>query len=257
MKKITVSLFGILSYLIGLSGLTAFMLYMGGWAFLPIHINSATTDKNSLLAMSVNLLIMLLFGLHHSIASRSSFKEKITRYVPAAVERSSYVLVSGLFMFAICLCWQPLAGTVWRTDNTAMIYVLPSLHVLGWLIVVAATFEIDHFHLMGLKQSFTMKTSDGNTLKEHFLYRIVRHPIQTGILIGIWSTAQMSMTQFMLSLIMTAYVFIGLHFEEKSLIKQFGDTYLDYKSRVPGVIPFWPTKPVPPMKKSDAFCKPS
>ena len=87
-----------------------------------------------------------------------------------------------------------------------------------------------------------MNPADGDRLKENFLYKLVRHPIQTGVLMGVWSTANMSATQFMLSACMTVYIFIGLHFEEKSLIAQFGDTYLDYKKRVPAVVPFWPMR---------------
>jgi protein-S-isoprenylcysteine O-methyltransferase Ste14 len=241
-KKIVISLYGTFAYLVGLAGLTAFMLYMGSWSFLPIHINSGVAHGDTVHAVIINVLIVVLFGLHHSIAARSSFKQRISRFVPAAIERSTYVLISGIFMFAICLYWQPLAGTLWVTDNTIIVYLLKAIHVLGWLVLVVATFEIDHFHLMGLKQSFTMNTAEDGKLKEYVLYRIVRHPIQTGVLMGIWSTAHMSMTQFMLSVSLTLYIFIGLYYEEKSLIAQFGDTYLDYKERVPGVIPFRPVR---------------
>ena len=242
MKKLTLSLYGIFAYLIGLSGLSAFILFIGGWNFLPLHINSNIADKNSMMAIMINVLIIVLFGLHHSITSRKSFKKKLAEYIPEKIERSTYVLVSGIFMIAICLFWQPLAGTLWNIENTIVIILLKTFSIVGWLVLSVATFEIDHFHLMGLKQSFTIDAGDETKLKESFLYSVVRHPIQTGLLIGIWSTAYMSMTQFMLTVSLTIYVFIGLHFEEKSLETHFGDTYLDYKKRVPGVIPFWPTK---------------
>lgn len=242
MNKLLISLYGIFSYLVGLTGLTAFMLYMGSWSFLPIHINSKVADSTSMQAIFINLLILVLFGLHHTITARSGFKNWLTQYIPASVERSTYVLISGLFMYAICIFWQPLTGMVWSTDNAAVIVALQILHVFGWLVLVAATFEIDHFHLMGLRQSLTMHTAESGQLKENFLYRIVRHPIQTGVLLGIWSTANMSATQFMLSLCLTIYMFIGLYFEEKSLVDHFGDSYLDYKNRVPAIIPFWPRK---------------
>lgn len=242
MERVVVSCCGVLSYIVGLAGLTAFMLYMGGWGFLPIHINSAVANSNTVQAVLVNFLILALFGLHHSIAARSRFKEKLSKIMPVALERSTYVMMSGIFMFAICFYWQPLAGTIWSTDNTTVVLMMQAIHILGWLTLVAATFEIDHFHLTGLKQSLSMSTSEGNKLKEGFLYSIVRHPIQTGILMGIWFTANMSMTQFMLSICLTLYIFVGLYYEEKSLISHFGDLYLDYKKRVPGVIPFWPTQ---------------
>lgn len=242
MNKLLISLYAVVAYLVGLTGLTAFMLYTGSWSFLPIHINSRVADSTSTLAILINLSILILFGLHHSIAARPSFKERLTKIIPARMERSTYVFISGLFMYAICFYWQPLAGTAWSTDNVTVVLTLKAIHILGWLVLVAATFEIDHFHLMGLKQSLGMNTAEGEKLKETFLYSIVRHPIQTGILMGIWSTAHMSMTQLMLSVCITVYIYIGLHFEEKSLESHFGDTYLDYKKRVPGIIPFWPRK---------------
>lgn len=242
MKKIAITLYGIIAYLIGLGGLSAFMIYMGSWSFLPIHINAGTADGNNLPAVIINLSLLLLFGLHHSFAARSSFKEKLAQLMPIETERSSYVLFSGLFMFAICLFWQPIEGTLWSIDNTVVAYILMTIHVIGWLIAVAATFEIDHFHLMGLKQSLFMNASDSDEIKERFLYRIVRHPIQTGVLLGVWFTPFMSMTQLMLAIGMSVYIFIGLYYEEKSLIAHFGSEYLDYKKRVPGLIPFWPTK---------------
>ncbi|MGB0987780.1 MAG: methyltransferase family protein [Pseudoalteromonas spongiae] len=133
------------------------------------------------------------------------------------------------------------SGSAWNIDNTVITILLQVFHILGWLVMVAATFEIDHFHLMGLKQSITTDVTEGKKLKESFLYSIVRHPIQTGVLMGVWSTAYMSMTQFLLSIGLTFYIVVGLYFEEKSLIAHFGETYLNYKKRVPAVIPFWPT----------------
>ncbi|MFY8273134.1 methyltransferase family protein [Pseudoalteromonas sp. SSDWG2] len=238
MSKLISSVCGILCYLVGLGGLSAFMLFMGGWSFLPIHINSRPLSEDTGVAIAINLAILLLFALHHSIAARSSFKEKITQFISPALERSLYVLVSGLFMLAFCFYWQPVTGVIWHTENEFLVSVLRGIHIFGWLFLVAATFEIDHFHLMGLKQSISMNPNEGNQFKEVCLYKIVRHPIQTGILLGMWATPYMSMTQFMLSLGFTIYIFIGLYFEEKSLIHRFGDVYMDYKRRVPAVVPF-------------------
>lgn len=240
MNKIAIILYGISSYIVGLAGLTAFMLYLGDWNFLPFGINSSAHTVSVTFAIIVNLLIVLAFGLHHSVAARHSFKEWLNRVLPESIERSTYVLISGIFMFVFVLYWQPLAGTIWHSENTGIMYFLNVVHVLGWVVLVVATFEIDHFHLMGLKQSISMNTYEGGKLKENFLYRVVRHPIQTGVLLGIWSTAHMSATQFMLSMSFTIYIFIGLYFEEKSLVSHFGDAYLDYKKRVPALIPFWP-----------------
>lgn len=103
MIKIALSIYGIFAYLIGLTGILAFVLYMGGWDFLPIHIHSVNTQSTTAQSIVINTLILVLFGLHHSVAARSSFKERLTRIMPAEMERSTYVMVSGLFMFTICL----------------------------------------------------------------------------------------------------------------------------------------------------------
>lgn len=119
-------------------------------------------------AVIVNLLILTLFGLHHSIAARASFKEKLTQYIPAELERSTYVLVSGIFMYILCFYWQPVAGTVWNIDNAVITILLKIVHIIGWLVLVGATFEIDHFHLMGLKQSITTDVAEGKNSKRTF-----------------------------------------------------------------------------------------
>ncbi|MDB9741710.1 isoprenylcysteine carboxylmethyltransferase family protein [Akkermansiaceae bacterium] len=242
MQIIFSSIIGIFSYQIALFGLVAFLLYLGAWDFLPLHINSREVTATTFYSIIVNLCIMLLFGLHHSLAARPRFKQFLAKLIPMSVERSIYVGISGLFMFVICLFWQPLAGNVWSTDNTGAFVIFKAIHLTGWLVLVIATFELDHSHLMGLQQSLKLKSAEQGILKERFLYRIVRHPIQTGLLIVLWSTSQMSNTQFMLATSLTVYIFIGLYFEEKALVAQFGDAYKNYKKRVPSVIPFWPRK---------------
>lgn len=240
MSRTLVLLYGIVSYAVGLGGLTAFMLWVGGWEFLPRHINSGTPGPLGP-ALAINLSLVILFGLQHSIMARPKFKEALAKVISPAAERSTYVLLSGVFMLLFCFYWQPVAGTLWNVQNEGAAIFLRSFHVIGWLILVGATFEIDHFELMGLKQvlsHFAKRPHVHPRFTERLLYRVVRHPIQLGVLIGVWVTPFMTGTVFMLAVTMTIYIFVGLHFEEKALRKNFGDVYTDYCSRVPKVIPF-------------------
>jgi protein-S-isoprenylcysteine O-methyltransferase Ste14 len=186
-------------------------------------------------------MLIVLFALQHSVMARQKFKLIVIKVIPKAVERSTYVLLSGACVILITLYWQPIAGSVWVVDNSLLTIILRIIHIIGWLIMVGATFEIDHLHLMGLKQVFLNYAKYSVTeplFSEKYLYKIVRHPIQLGVLIVIWATPHMTMTLFMLSTILTIYIFIGLYFEELSLVASLGETYKDYQRRVPKVVPF-------------------
>jgi protein-S-isoprenylcysteine O-methyltransferase Ste14 len=239
MGRLLILIYGIVSYAIGLGGLTFFMLFMGGWNFLPLHIDSRTPGTLST-ALLINVSLMILFGVQHSVMARRGFKRGWTTMIPKAAERSTYVLLSGVLMCLICFFWQPLAGTLWHVDNQVAQSVLTAIQVLGWLLAVAATFVINHFELFGLQQvyfHFQNKPGPSPTFAERFMYRFVRHPLQLGLLTGMWSTATMTMTHLMLSGTMTVYIFIGLYYEEKDLVAALGRDYEDYQRRVRMILP--------------------
>ena len=240
MTRFLVFLFGLCSYLAGLAGLTYFILFLGRWEFMPVSIDSRPPISTSS-AILVNLGLVLLFGLQHSIMARPGFKKAWTKLVPKAAERSCYVLFSGLIMFAYCYYWQNIEGQLWNLQGTAVGYVLFAGYLIGWLITVSSSFVINHFELFGLQQIyFNLKGQPAPTLKftERFYYKVVRHPIQLGVLIGVWSTPVMSYSQLMLAISFTIYIFIGLYYEERDLVASLGEDYEDYKKRVPKVIPF-------------------
>lgn len=240
MAKPLTLLYGVISYLIGLGGLTYFILFMGSWTFLPIHINSA--EPTSLTAaLLINFGLTTLFALQHSIMARDGFKNALSKIIPTAAERPTYVLMSGLALLLVCCQWRATEGTAWSVDNPTIAATLIGIYAIGWLFSVAATFQINHFDLMGLKQvtdNFRDKPEAAPFFVERWFYRYVRHPIQTGVLIGIWATPHMTITHLMMSVLMTTYIFIGLHYEEKSLVDSLGDTYRDYQKRVPKLFPF-------------------
>lgn len=240
MGRILIFIYGVTSYAIGLGGLVCFILFIGGWSFLPFHINSSSPGPIAS-ALTINLGLIFLFGLQHSIMARAGFKRALAKIIPQAAERSTYVLVSGVLMVLFCLYWQPISGGLWALDSGIGNVLLTSGYVIGWTLVVLSSFLINHFELFGLQQvyhNFVNKPVPSPYFTDRFLYKVVRHPLQLGVLIGLWSTPVMSMTHLMLASSMTVYIFIGLYFEEKDLAANLGNDYQEYKKRVPMIVPF-------------------
>ena len=240
MSRILIFIYGVVSYAIGLGGLVYFMLFMGSWEFLPVHIDSGTPGPIGA-AVAINLALITLFGLQHTPMARSAVKKLWTTVVPKAAERSTYVLLSGVLMFAICLFWQTLNGTVWHIEPSVARIAITTVQLLGWGMAVLASFLINHFELFGLQQVYYNlldKPAPSPDYTERFLYKIVRHPLQLGLLIGMWSTPTMTMTHLMLSATMTIYIFIGLYYEEKDLVTYLGEDYENYRKRVRMLLPF-------------------
>ncbi|MEM7126083.1 MAG: methanethiol S-methyltransferase [Chloroflexota bacterium] len=239
MKRLFILLYGILGYMIGMGGLTYFILFVGGWDFLPFHIDSGAPDTLSS-AFLINIGLITLFGLQHSVMARPSFKKAWTRIIPKSAERSTYVLISGVTMILICYFWQPVPGFLWKVENPVGWSLLTTGYGLGWVLAVVATFLINHFDLFGLQQVYLNlrnKPEPAPAFTETFLYRMVRHPLQLGILIGIWVAPTMSISHLILSVGMTTYIFIGLYFEEKDLVASLGKEYQAYQKRVPKILP--------------------
>lgn len=240
MKAFLVFIYGVVSYVIGLGGLVWFALYIGGWDFLPKHIDSEVTTSTSM-ALIINTGLILLFALQHSIMARPGFKQRWSKIIPVSMERSTYILLSGIIMVLICLYWQGLEGTLWQVNSDVMAYALTGLYMTGWMIAVISSFLINHFELFGLQQVYfnlVNRSQSQPRFVERSFYKVVRHPIQFGTLIGIWATPYMSMTHFVLSSCLTVYIFIALQYEEKDLVTTLGDQYAEYQMRRPMIIPF-------------------
>jgi protein-S-isoprenylcysteine O-methyltransferase Ste14 len=204
---------------------------------LPMTINTGESVGWAV-ALPVNLFLLSLWTVQHSVMARSGFKQQLMRLIPESAERSTYILMTGIALAVVIHFWQGNATVVWSLSGLEM--PLRVLSLFGWTVMVWSTFEIDHFDLFGLKQPFCNLTGREYTQREFvtpFLYRYVRHPLQLGILIGMWSQAQMSQGQLGLAAGMTLYIFIGLFFEERDLVKHFGQRYLTYMAQVPRLIP--------------------
>ena len=237
MSKLIVLLYGVVSYFIGVIGLACIILALAG--FVPYGFLWGG-DAVAINGFVWNFGLVALWGAIHTLTARPAFKAKLVRMIPEPAERSTYVLISGLTSIALIGFWKTVPGMIWQIEATAIVYALWGLFAFGWVFLLTATFAINHFDLFGLRQvflNFRDQPRPPLEFTKQLMYRYVRHPIQTGVLIGIWATPAMSMTQISLSLGFTAYIFVGLWFEERDLIAEHGDAYRDYRKQAGSVFP--------------------
>lgn len=235
-------LYGLLCYLFGVASLVAFILFannfMGLLGLESLNIDSPNTAPLGS-PLLINLLLLALFGIQHSVMARPGFKSILTKLLPKHLERSTYVLATAAVIAVTIYYWQPMTTSLWQIDNTLARQLITIIYFLGWTITLMATFMLNHFHLFGLQQSFRPDEPDAGSkvFKTPMFYRLVRHPIQTGVVIGMLATPDMTVGRAVLAVGMIAYVAIGLYFEERDLMAEFGDTYGDYRKRVPALFP--------------------
>jgi protein-S-isoprenylcysteine O-methyltransferase Ste14 len=202
---------------------------------------SAVPHTSALLAILINIGLLALFGVQHSLMARVCWKQWWTSIVPPALERSLYVLLASALLLALFWLWQPIPTLIWEVTNPLFRASIYGVCLVGWAIVVLATFQIDHFELFGLRQVWraTQNRPQGAPkFRIPFLYQIVRHPLMSGFLIAFWATPVMTIDRLVFALGMSLYILIGLAFEERALRREFGPVYEKYEASVPRLIPF-------------------
>jgi protein-S-isoprenylcysteine O-methyltransferase Ste14 len=222
------------------------VMFLNDIPILP-SVNSGTA-RHWAAAIVINLGLVLLFGLQHSVMARHSFKKAWTRIVPEPAERATYVLATVACLALAFAFWSPMTTTLWRVEQPIAFYGILAVQAVGWTTLVWATFALSHFHLFGLTQAwnaFRGRPVPHLEFRTPAIYRVVRHPIQLGILIGIWAAPVMTVGHLVFAAAMTTYVFVGLFFEERDLVRQFGERYLAYRKSVPKVLPRLWTSPSP------------
>ena len=244
MGPIVILLYGIIAYAIAMASI-AYAIGFVGNNWVPKSIDSGPVGPLGE-ALVVNVLLLGLFAIQHSVMARRGFKKAWTAIVPEPIERSTYVLLSALILWLLYWQWRPITDEIWRVDNPIGSTLLQAVFFLGWGIAFLSTFLINHAHLFGLKQvsgHWFGKEATAPEFKTLALYKIVRHPIYLGTILAFWATPVMTLGHLLFAVATTGYILIGIFLEERDLVTTFGESYETYRKRVPMLIPWPPRRP--------------
>lgn len=222
--------------------LIAFLYAIGfvGNFVVPRSVDVSPTSLDTMMAVLVNLGLLSVFAVQHSIMARPAFKAWWTRIIPKHVERSTFVLLASVILLGIFWFWAPMTSVVWSVETPMLRNAIWGIFVIGWLTVLLSTFMIDHFDLFGLQQVYLYLNGKGprpHKFQTNFLYKLVRHPIMSGFIIAFWAAPTMTTGHLLFALTTTIYIFVGTKLEERDLVTHLGSEYEEYKKKVP---PFFP-----------------
>jgi protein-S-isoprenylcysteine O-methyltransferase Ste14 len=233
-----------------LYGLVAYVVFLGAFLYaigfvtrlwVPKHIDSGPVVALGE-ALVIDILLLSLFAIQHSVMARKPFKRWWTQIVSPVVERSTYVLLASLTLILLYWQWRPIPTVVWDIGNPTLAMAVQALSLAGWALVLISTFVINHFELFGVQQVIAHMGSRvvaEPRFKTPSLYKVVRHPIYLGFIIAFWAAPVMTAGHLLFAVVTTAYIFVGIVLEERDLVEHFGDDYRRYKERVASIIPFW------------------
>jgi len=242
MGRLIALLYGLASYV---AFVGAFLLALGFVTGLvvpkTIDTGTATTGGRALV---IDLVLMAIFAVQHSLMARRQFKEWWTRLVPKSVERSTYVLFSSLALLLLIWQWRPIPAVLWHVADPVVAALVTALGIAGWLIVLTSTFLINHFELFGLHQvasNLARSEMPAPRFRTPLYYKLVRHPIYLGFVVAFWAAPTMTLGHLLFAAVTTAYILVGIMLEERDLIDVFGEEYRRYRERVPMLLP-WPRR---------------
>ena len=239
LRRVFIFLYGLACYAIFFATFLYAIGFIGNF-LVPRTIDGAPQmDFTS--ALLIDLGLLMLFAVQHSVMARPAFKRVLTRFIPEPAERSTYVLASSAALIALFYYWQPLGGSVWNVTDPTARGVLYGLYGFGWALLLYVTFLINHFDLFGLRQVWLALVDRPYTpvgFRMPALYRLVRHPLYVGWIVIFWATPSMSVAHLVFALATTAYILVAIQFEEHDLEAQLGEDYREYKRHVPMLVPF-------------------
>jgi len=241
-------LFALVAYAIFFATFLYLIAFVGNIAVVPRTVDIGPAAPMTA-ALVIDIALIALFGVQHSVMARQGFKRAWTRIVPKVVERSMYVLFASAALVVMFLFWRPIDATVWDVTNPLLANLLWALFGLGWLTVLISTFLINHFELFGLQQAWLHtrhREEQAPQLREPSLYRFVRHPMMLGFFLALWAIPHMTAGHLLLAAGMSVYILIALHYEERDLVGLFGADYENYRGRVGMLFPRFrkPRQPV-------------
>jgi protein-S-isoprenylcysteine O-methyltransferase Ste14 len=237
-KRLAVFVYGLVSYIVFFLTFLYAVGFIGNW-YIAKSMDSAVR-MSFLPALAIDALLLLMFAAQHSIMARPAFKEVFTRFIPAAAERSTYVLCSSLLLIALFAFWQPIGGVVWNVTNPVVQTAINAVFGFGFALVFVATLLINHFDLFGLRQVALYLVRKPYTYLEFrtpIFYRYVRHPLYVGWLIAFWATPTMTGAHLLFAVLTSVYILTAIRWEERDLVIVHGSKYEHYQNRVPKLIP--------------------
>jgi methanethiol S-methyltransferase len=239
MTRILYVLFAFVSYAIFFATFLYLIAFVGDLPFAAGTVDRGGLSLGTGAAVVVDLALIAMFGVQHSVMARQGFKRAWTKIVPPTVERSVYVLASSLTLIIFFAFWAPIPQVIWSVSGPAA-YIIRAIFALGWGMVLLSTFLINHFELFGLQQvwlNLRNRAAAAPQFHTPLLYRLVRHPLYLGFVLAFWATPVMTVGHLVLAAGMTVYIIVAIGYEERDLIGLFGDQYADYRRRVGMLIP--------------------